>query len=755
VGVAVDHERRVARPSTAQIGYALDRAQQAAQQSGVQYNLFVGSAQARSVAAAAPPIVVPQPKVPARLLRGRAEILRKSDRLLGPAPPDEDTRQRVTVFYGMGGVGKTTLALEIARRALAKRIAVWWIPADQADTMRAAFYSLAFHLGAREDDFDHMHPADVLWRRLNAIRHPWLLVVDNVDDPTILSGPQHSVQAGTGWLRPPVARHHRIIVSSRNGRPERWASWMDLQHVPPLSAEAGAQVLLDHAPHAGSAAEAASLAEALGGVPLALELAGRYLSSVVSDPFPGGRALRSFAAYQRHFTRREGSLAMSFPGPDDSPQNRRSFMTTWETSLDLLEQQGHDLARPLLRLFSCCGASPLPYRAVVRPEILRDSRPFRGPTPERIGAALRALDGLGLISLHISRPPEGTDADEWAYRLEMHPLVRTVTQANLRSEGMLPEYLLILARSLDALTTSMNPEDAAEWPHYSTLAPHCLAPLELVSQLPGDRREYVRALLTAAGRAAWYRYMAGQYVQSRADHRLLYDIARQVLGDTDRTTLMFGNRYARAIRENGDNAVAQELLRSILDAAVNFLGSEDPVTLTTRLNLGRTLREAGEIATAERELSDLLPIATRVLGERHEDTIVTALNLAVCLRRQNRFEEAERLYRKTLHDWSAEHSAADLTTLDIRYELAETMRQQENYAGAEAELRDVLAIASEVYGPAHPNTLIIRHGLATVLKASGRLDDANAEFREVLRLKRERFGADHPLSKATEAELEP
>lgn len=142
MGVAVDHERRVARPSTAQIGYALDRAQQAAQQSGVQYNLFVGSAQARSVAAAAPPIVVPQPKVPAHLLRGRAEILRKSDRLLGPAPPDEDTRQRVTVFYGMGGVGKTTLALEIARRALAKRIAVWWIPADQADTMRAAFYSL-------------------------------------------------------------------------------------------------------------------------------------------------------------------------------------------------------------------------------------------------------------------------------------------------------------------------------------------------------------------------------------------------------------------------------------------------------------------------------------------------------------------------------------------------------------------------------------------------------------------------------------
>ncbi|MBO3745129.1 tetratricopeptide repeat protein [Streptosporangiaceae bacterium NEAU-GS5] len=744
------------RTSADQNAHAWDQAQQAAQRSGIQYNVFVNAAQARSVAVAAPSIAVPQLRIASHLLRGRDDLLEDlHDLLAGTSRVGGDLFTRVTVLYGMGGVGKTTLALEIAHRAISNHTKVWWIPADEADGMRAAFYALAFSLGARAEDFDRAHPADVLWKHLNSLNYPWLLVIDNADDPGALGSSQRGVQEGTEWLRPPQAAQSNIIVSSRNGRPERWASWLRMCHVPPLNVSSGAQVLMDLAPGAGIRDEAAALSAALGGVPLALELAGRYLASVATDPFPRKDSPRSFSAYRNTFDRRLGPFEMSAQTPGESPNDRRALTTTWEMSLDLLESQGHNAARPLLRLLSCCGLSPIPYRVIVEPQVLRRTGLFPDATPERIGTSLRALAGLGLVTLDLTDVIQENAAavDEWGYRLTMHPLVRAVTRRNLQSEGRLGEYSAILAQTLNEVSEALDPADASEWPRWSSLAPHCFAALDLVTQHDPSDIETVRIALISAERAAWYRYMAGQYVQASADYRLILDVAERLLGSGSPEALSTSNNFARAVREGGDNRAAEQMLRSTLTIGRSSLGPRHPILLSTRLNLGRTLREAGQVSTAETELRDLLLLATDVLGAQHPDTIATALNLAVCLRQQERFGDAETAYRKALHDWRKGHSEVDLTTLDIRFELAETLQQQGDLDGAERELREVLAVATETYGETHPNTLTIRHGLATVLRASGRTAAADSELREVVRLKRGRLGAEHPLSKAAEAEL--
>ncbi len=735
---------------------ALDRAQQAAQQSGIQYNIFIGAAQARSVAATAPPIVVPQLKIASQSLRGRAELLEYAGEFIGAPQPGVAGGPRVTVLYGLGGVGKTTLALEIAHRAIQNDRKVWWIPADESESMRSALYALAFSLGARDEDFDHAHPSDVLWRYLDSLEHSWLLVIDNADDPAALGSSSGGIQEGTEWLRPPAVQRNGIIISSRNGRPERWASWIRMCHVPPLTPEEGARILVDLAPHAGDEQEAISLSAALGGVPLALELAGRYLAAAATDPFPGEDTLKSFTAYQVTFDRRLGHVDMPAEGSGESASSRRTLTTTWEISLDLLERQGHDLARPLLRLLSGCGLSPIPYRAVISPEVLADSALFPQPTAQRIGSSLRALDGLGLISLDLlPRTQEHTDdADVWESRLTMHPLVRTVTRQNMHRQGVLRAYLAVLATTMDKVTAGLDPDNAHHWPRWSILASHCTAPLELIEQLQIRDADLVSVFLRAAERSAWYRYMAGQYLQASIDYRLLLEVAENTMGANSDEALSISNNLARAIRDGGDNARAQAMLRTLVTTADAWLGTYHPTVLNIRLNLGRTLREGGQVADAESELRALLDDDRRVLGELHSDTIATALNLGVCLRLQSRFDEAEVVYRQVLSDWRQAHSESDLTTLDIRFELAETMRQRGDLSQAESELRGLLAIASEVYGEAHPNTLIIRHGLAAVLRSSGQLEAASEEFREVLRLQRGKLGPDHPLSRATEAALE-
>lgn len=710
--------------------------------------------EAHSLASSAPPITVPQRRVSPDRLHGRAMLLRDVELLLNDG--NDDRRQRhagVVMLHGIGGSGKTTMALEIAHRALTRGITTWWVPADNPDSMRAALYSVAYSAGAQSDDFDHAHPADVLWRCLNRLQGPWLLVIDNADDPAALDGQGRPLADGVGWLRPPRHGQGNVIVTSRDGRVEKWASWVHPRRVPTLEPDSGADMLMDLAPDAGRRDDARALAVALGGLPLALELAGRYLASAATDPLPPSGGAASFAAYQSSLDQHLVEPPMSDRGSDNTGENRRPLSKTWEMSLDLLTQQGYDLARPLLRLIACFAAAPLPYRRLIRPEILQQSPLFPNATPARLSSCLRALAGLGLVVVESMIAEDGVQDTSaglgtWSGLLTMHPLVRAATRANMQLSGE-PTDVGLMTELLLAGTDDLDPGNASDWPEWAALAPHCFAVLDLVTaDSPTTVPAWSLALLPAR-RAAWYKYMAGLYQQAETDFRAVLDVATGVLGETHPDTLDVRNNLARCIRETGRGRLAEAELGSALGAAREHLGDEDPVTINIRINLARTIRESGRSAAAESEFRSIVKIARRALGEDHPDTLVAWLNLAVTLREQGRYAEAEADYRAVLAAWRRNFSEEDLTTLDIRYELAETLRQGGSLQAAEDEYRAILATAQPVYGSEHPNTLIIRHGLASALQGSGRSEAARAELHQILRLRQSRLGADHPFTKAT------
>jgi tetratricopeptide (TPR) repeat protein len=710
--------------------------------------------EAHSLASSAPPIVVPQRRLSPDRIHGRATLLRDVDAFLDDGDGVRHQRQAgVVVLHGIGGIGKTTVALEIAHRALARGVTTWWVPADNADSMRAALYAVAFSAGAQDDDFDHAHPADVLWRCLNGLQRPWLLVVDNADDPTALGGEGRAVAHGVGWLRPPTHRQGTVVVTSRDGRVEQWASWVQLRHVPTLDPDSGADMLLDLAPDAGERGHARTLAVALGGLPLALELAGRYLASTAIDPLPPADRAVSFAAYRNSLDRRLVELQMSEHGPDNTGENRRALSTTWEMSVDLLARQGHDLARPLLRLIACFAAAPLPYQPVIRPEILQRSPLFPNATPARLSGSLRALAGLGLVVVETTVTRDGlqetrTGLGAWSGLLTMHPVVRAATRATMRLDDEPATLVRLVTDLLVAATDDLDAGNATDWPRWAALAPHCFAVLDLLTADPTTAQTPSAALLPPR-RAAWYRYMAGLYQQAEADFRAILNVATDVLGEAHPDTLDVRNNLARCIRETGRGGLAEAEFRSVLDVARDHLGDEDPVTINIRINLARTIRESGRSAAAESELRSIVEIARQALGEDHPDTLIAWLNLAVTLREQSRYPEAEADYRAVLAAWRRSFPEEDLTTLDIRYELAETMRQAGSPQAAEDEYRAVLATAETVYGSEHPNTLIIRQGLASALQASGRPEAARAELRQILQHRQARLGAEHPFTKAT------
>ena len=369
-----------------------DRAQQASLGYGTQHNYFgAASAEAEAAVSITPPAGQRDGRFP---LRGRAELLGELIEL-GDGPG-------VRVIHGMGGCGKTSLALEAAHLASRRGAEVWWVSATEERRFLAGMRALGRRLGVTDDELRHGEAADLLWRRLSEWRQEWLLVIDNTDDPQLLAGPSMRTADGTGWLRPVDSPPGLVLVTSRDGRAASWGPWCRLRPVGMLSAKEAAQVLADRAGHhhdaLGGDSGAEALAQRLGGLPLALRIAGSFLAEMAEVPpaFADPGLIHSYRQYRQALE--QGHLDTTFPSlgtRDMTPEQARGIIDrTWELSLDLLESRQFPEARRLLRLLACFADAAIPYELLLSPPILASSALFRGSPAPGYGRSFRSWRDL-------------------------------------------------------------------------------------------------------------------------------------------------------------------------------------------------------------------------------------------------------------------------------------------------------------------------------------------------------------------------
>src|SRR5690348_5966310 len=241
--------------------------------------------------AAAPgplPVAAPLGKLPPEV-RGREGLIGELRRALRPYPR---RASRAFVIAGMGGLGKSTVALTAARMARERGYRVWWVRAADSAQLTSGMLEVLRELGAPESvtapvrEGARTAPARA-WEFLNrdhGVGRRWLLVFDGADNPAVLAGADADTPAdGTGWLRADPAG--MVIVTTRVRDPQVWGTRVTLRELKPLDDEAGAEVLRDLAPEVADPGghEARELSRRLGGLPLALHLA-RGLPGVAVRP---------------------------------------------------------------------------------------------------------------------------------------------------------------------------------------------------------------------------------------------------------------------------------------------------------------------------------------------------------------------------------------------------------------------------------------------------------------------------------------
>ncbi|MER8197696.1 tetratricopeptide repeat protein [Streptomyces microflavus] len=620
----------------------------------------------------------------------------------------------LVVLCGTGGLGKTTLAAQAAQQAETEGRAVFWVRwQDDATGFAHDLIRIAQELGLAES---RLHDAqngraalvDVVWEHLAAVRG-WVIVLDNVDTPRNLGPGSELPGSYRGWVRPEGAG--LLLVTTRDSARDTWGPRARLVPLEPLSADASSAVLCDAAQGAGTPEEAAALGGRLGGLPLALDTAGRYLANPTSR-------YRTFTAYQHALDTEFGDLvAAEHPQAADPEVARRVVRHTFDLSLTQLHTDGYTLARPTLFLLALLTAAPVP-RAFLTPALLTDAT-GQSATAAELDAALAALHQYSLISTPTA-PTNGTSELQalTVGQVVLHPLVHEIIGLTAPPGTDRTTCHTALDTHLTRTVHDTISAGRAGWPTARLLAPHLPA---LLHRTPPTDFTTTRNVLDSladtlrdAGAAA-EEHLLRQCVLAAETHHL---------GPDHPDRLISRSNLAHTVRALGRHQEAADLHQQTLADRERILGPDHPNTLTSRGNLASALQALGRHQEAADLHQQTLADRERILGPDHPNTFPSRSNLARALLALGRHQEAADLHQQTLADRERILGPDHPDTLTSRSNLALALQALGRHQEAADLHQQILTVSERILGPDHPDTLTSRNNLASALQALGRHQEA-------------------------------
>lgn len=658
--------------------------------------------------------------------------------------------KHIVALSGLGGIGKTQIAIEYVYRLRDTYQAVFWVRAHTSEELTADFVSIAELLNLPE--YSSQEPEAII----NAVirwftnHKNWLLIFNNVDDFSIM----------LKYLPPEDSGH--ILLTTRTQVMGGIAYKIE---IPKLDTSEAVLLLLRRAgiialnvtPEKATTelyTLATEIVKEVDGLPLAIDQIGAYVEETQCS-------LSSYLMlYRQHHTQLlayRGGIALDYP---------LSVSTTWELSFQDVEKINPS-ASELLKILAFFSPESIPQ------EILTEGARYLGPLLESIAADHFSLNTAIKILLKYSL----LYRDHMSQTITIHRLVQTVIKDKMDDQTQ----KRWAERAVSATSTVLS-DRTESGPYYQRYIAHALICASYIEQWHIQSREaahllhevacylyrqsrhkealplFQQALLmreTILGPEhtdvaetltllAHIYYGSGQYTDAALLYQRALTIWEKARGPENPNTLRIMYHLARLYRRQGDYTDAAILYQKILAMQETALGSEHPQTVDSLQELAELYRRQEKYTEAAPLLQKALAVQKRVFGLEHSNTALTLYHLARVYYEQLNYAEALPLTVEALAIAQKEFGAEHLTTTAYRVHLARLYASQSDYAAASLLLQKALAVYEKALGAEHLHTAITLRELAQVEYQQGNVYQALALFQRALTIIEKVLTRDHP-----------
>ena len=648
---------------------------------------------------------------------GRHDLLDQLMQQFSPQEAGQPTSLRqaaltqTQAIKGMGGVGKTQIAIEYAYRSHEQEryTHTLWINAASEEAILASFVTLTDFLPTDvsngETDQCKLVAAIIRWLEQHA--QPWLLIFDNADDLSLI--PSYLPSRGNG----------SILLTTRANAVGALASSVEVDC---LGLMEGTQLLLRRAQRfvyvsAEEIDEATNIVVALAHFPLALDQAGAYIEET------GCSIYDYFQLYQKHryaLLARRGKQATHYP---------ESVATSWSLSFERIEQK-NPAAAELLRLCAFLAPDHIPE------ELLTEGAPYWPPVLQDAAADRFAFNDMleALLAYSfVKRLSENR-------LLSIHRLVQVV-----QMERMTPQEQRLWAERVVLAVNAVFPRDpkdeVAVWPQCQRYLEQVLACNTLIEEhqllLPEAAEVLERTGIYLCERAL---YTLAEPLYQRA-----LRIREQQVGETHPQVAIALNGLAQLYYEQGKYAEAESLRQRALRILEQQAGEMHPHQMVIALNgLAFVYAEQGKYAQAELLYQRALRIWEQQVGSEHPQKAYLLHGLAFVYAEQGKYVEAELLYQQALRIREQQLGLEHLRVAYSLNNLAFVYARQEKYVEAELLYQRALRIREQQLGLEHLKVAIVLNGLAQLYYEQGKYVEAELLYQRALRIWEQQVRSEHP-----------